>query len=195
MSLSDWAANGWVIEQEFSASEIRDMLAAADRDMAQCQVVDLDPDWRLNIAYNASPRLAAAALAASGYRAAREANHYRLICSLEHTIGSQAKFIRHLDTFRKNATWQPTNMQEPLRPGTQRRRWTRFGNCARKSWHGSAGSIPGCFSPVETGNSIASEYCISSSRPGCLQWVSGSGRGGVLVKKGVRNGKRFPPRP
>jgi len=45
--------------------------------------------------------MATAALAASGYRAAREAHHYRVIQSLVHTIGAEADLVLQLDSFRK----------------------------------------------------------------------------------------------
>lgn len=61
----------------------------------------LSADWQLNIAYNAALQLARAALAAAGYRAEREAHHYRVIQSLEYTIGASAQEIAQLDQFRK----------------------------------------------------------------------------------------------
>ena len=51
-------------------------------------------DWRFAIAYNAALQAATAALAAAGYRASRENHHYRVIQSLELTLGKDAKFIR-----------------------------------------------------------------------------------------------------
>ena len=53
------------------------------------------------IAYNAALQAATAALFASGYRAAREAHHYRIIQSLAHTIQAKSNLINQLDTFRK----------------------------------------------------------------------------------------------
>src|SRR5262249_58896855 len=50
---------------------------------------------------NAALQAATAALAAAGYRAARESHHYRVIQSLELTVGKDAKFIRAFDAFRK----------------------------------------------------------------------------------------------
>jgi hypothetical protein len=50
----------------------------------------LDTDWKLNIAHNAALQLSAAALAACGFRAARQAHHYRVIQSLTLTIGADA---------------------------------------------------------------------------------------------------------
>jgi hypothetical protein len=44
---------------------------------------------------------ATAALAAAGYRAAREAHHYRVIQSLAYTIKADASLIAQLDKFRK----------------------------------------------------------------------------------------------
>ncbi|OGL59638.1 MAG: hypothetical protein A3J27_15070 [Candidatus Tectomicrobia bacterium RIFCSPLOWO2_12_FULL_69_37] len=101
MSLSDWLANGWLREHRTSPEEVRDLLGVADRDLADCQTPGLSPDWRLNIAYNAAIQVAAAALAASGFRPSREAHHYRVIQSLAHTIGAEARLIVQLDQFRK----------------------------------------------------------------------------------------------
>jgi hypothetical protein len=44
---------------------------------------------------------ATAALAAAGYRAAREAHHYRVIQSLAYTIKADESLISQLDKFRK----------------------------------------------------------------------------------------------
>ncbi len=94
MSLQDWLRNGWLVEHKTSPAEIAELLAIADRDLADCQVQGLSPDWRLNIAYNAALQASTAALAACGYRAAREAHHYRVIQSLALTIGAGLRGIR-----------------------------------------------------------------------------------------------------
>lgn len=101
MSLSDWARNGWLVEHRTSAQEIADLLGVADRDLHDCAVKDLSEDWQLAIAYNAALQCATTALAACGYRAGREAHHYRVIQSLVHTIGEDAKLVARLDAFRK----------------------------------------------------------------------------------------------
>jgi hypothetical protein len=101
MSLEDWLNSGWLARHKTSSQEISDLLAAADRDLADCQTSGLSPDWRLNIAHNAVIVSATAALAACGYRASREAQHYRLIQSLRHTIGASRDLINQLDAFRK----------------------------------------------------------------------------------------------
>jgi len=63
--------------------------------------VGLSADGRLNIAYNAALQAATIALAASGYRAARDSHHYRIIQSLAPTIDAPATLIAQLDQFRK----------------------------------------------------------------------------------------------
>jgi hypothetical protein len=101
VSLQDWLKSRWLIEHQTSRQEISDLLSMADRNLAQCQTPHLSPDWQLNIAYNAALQAATVALAAAGYRAAREAHHYRVIQSLAHTIKSHATLIAQLDIFRK----------------------------------------------------------------------------------------------
>ena len=86
MSLKDWQLNGWLIAHKTSPQEIADLLAVADRDLNDCKASGLSADWRLNIAYNAALQAATAALAACGYRAVREAHHYRVSQSLVYTI-------------------------------------------------------------------------------------------------------------
>jgi hypothetical protein len=71
------------------------------RDLKDSQAKDVSDDWRFAIAYNAALQAATAALAAAGYRASRENHHYRVIQSLELTLGKDAKFIRAFDAFRK----------------------------------------------------------------------------------------------
>jgi len=101
MSLQDWLKSRWLIEHRTSRQEITDLLNMADRDLAQCRTPNLSPDWQLNIAYNVALQAATAALAAAGYRAAKEAHHYRVIQSLAHTIKADARLIAQLDKFRK----------------------------------------------------------------------------------------------
>jgi hypothetical protein len=101
MSLDDWLRNGWLIEHETSPAEIAELLAISDRDLTDCRVPGLSPEWRLNIAYNAALQAAAAALAALGYRASRESHHYKVIQSLSLTTEADQSLVRRLDFFRK----------------------------------------------------------------------------------------------
>jgi hypothetical protein len=101
VSLRDWLGFGWLKAHKTSRQEIAALFAVADRDLAACQTVGLVADWRFNIAYNAALQLASAALAASGYQAERSNHQYRVIQSLELTIGADANTIRKFDLFRK----------------------------------------------------------------------------------------------
>lgn len=101
MSLKEWLRNSWLIEHKTSPQEIQHLLRLADRDLADCRNESLSIDWRFNIAYNAALQCATAALAAAGYRAAKEAHHYRVIQSLRYTLRSDEKLILKLDAFRK----------------------------------------------------------------------------------------------
>jgi hypothetical protein len=99
--LSDWLKNGWLIKHATSRQEIADLLGVADRDLADCRIARLSPDWKLNIAYNAALQSATAALAASGFRPSRDAHHYRVIQSLAFTLELDPALIAQLDMFRK----------------------------------------------------------------------------------------------
>ena len=101
MSLRDWLRNSWIVEHQTSAEEIAGLLAIVERDLTNAKVVGLAEDWRFNIAYNAALQAATAALAASGFRAAREQHHYRTVQSLALTIGWSAAKVDLLDRFRK----------------------------------------------------------------------------------------------
>lgn len=101
MSLQDWLKFGWLKEHKTSRREIADLFAVADRDLKACQTPDLVPDWQFNIAYNAALQLASAALAAAGYDAERGNHHYRVIQSLEFTLGVDSTVIMKFDVFRK----------------------------------------------------------------------------------------------
>ena len=90
-----------MVEHKTSPAEIAELLEIVTRDLADCRVQGLSADWRLNIAYNAALQAATAALAACGYRASRDAHHYRVIHSLALTIGADPSLVRKFDVFRK----------------------------------------------------------------------------------------------
>jgi hypothetical protein len=81
MSLQSCLQNSWLVPHTTSPEEIKNLLAISDRDLLTCQMKQLPADWRCTIAYNAALQAATAALAAAGYRAARDNHHYRVIQS------------------------------------------------------------------------------------------------------------------
>lgn len=101
MSLQDWLKNGWITEHKTSREEILDLLDVINRDLSNCQIRNLSPDWQMNIAYNAVLQTAVAGLAAAGYRTSREAQHYRTIQSLAFTLHIDSRTIADIDAFRK----------------------------------------------------------------------------------------------
>lgn len=101
MSLRDWQRRNWLVEHQSSPEEIASLLAIVERDLGNAKVSGLSDDWRLNIAYNAALQAATAALAAAGYRAAREQHHYRTVQSLAFTIGWPATKVDRFDRLRK----------------------------------------------------------------------------------------------
>lgn len=81
--------------------EIRALLAVADRDLKDSAVAGLSDDSQLGLAYNAALQAATAALAAAGYRSARDAKHMRTIESLAFTIQLESTAVRKFDAFRR----------------------------------------------------------------------------------------------
>lgn len=99
--MADWQRNSWLVAHESSAAEIAGLFAIVDRDLANARVAGLADDWKFNIAYNAALQAATAALAAVGFRAAREQHHYRTVQSLAFTIGWPVQKVDRFDRFRK----------------------------------------------------------------------------------------------
>lgn len=99
--LENWLNNGWLVRHKTSRNEIAELFQVAERDLNDCRSEGLSPHWRLAIAYNAALQLATAVLAATGYRSAREAHHYRVIQSLRYTIPLDTTVVVQLDAFRK----------------------------------------------------------------------------------------------
>lgn len=101
MSLQSWLSEGKLKAHKTSKSEIAQLLAVFDRDMADARVKTLSADRRFAIAYNAALMIAVAALAAAGYRASGEGHHYWTIQSLAYTIQADAGTINKFNKFRQ----------------------------------------------------------------------------------------------
>lgn len=101
MSLEDWVNDRLIMRHRPSAGEIAELLHICDRDLEAAQLIGLGPDWRLSIAHNAAVQAAKAALAAAGYRARKEGQHYLVLQSLAFTIETDPATIKQLDKFRE----------------------------------------------------------------------------------------------
>lgn len=104
MTLSEWAnlhPDNLVAEPP-DKSAIAELCAVADREIRDAERVE-SYDGRLGHAYTVCLALAAAALAASGYRVRHgsPAHHWRLIESLEHTLGLTPAEVKELQDYRK----------------------------------------------------------------------------------------------
>jgi uncharacterized protein (UPF0332 family) len=101
MSLGNWLEDKLIVKHRPSGGEVAQLLHICDRDLEKVEIVALGPDWRLSIAHNAAVQAAKAALAASGYRARKEGQHYLVLQSLAFTIKTDPATIKQLDKFRE----------------------------------------------------------------------------------------------
>jgi len=101
VSLEDWLNDKLIGKHRPSAGEIASLLHICDRDLEKVRIIELGPDWRLSIAHNAALQADTAALAASGYHARKEGQHYRVIQSLAFTIKTDPATIKKLYKFRQ----------------------------------------------------------------------------------------------
>ena len=101
VSLALYLKNAWIHEHTTSPAEIANLLAIADRDIAQSQTKGLGPEWSFDIAYNAALQLAVAALAAAGYQAERQNKHQRTIECLAFTLKLDQADVTFLDQCRR----------------------------------------------------------------------------------------------
>ncbi len=112
MNLQNWLADGLLVTHAATRTEILNLLALVEQDLAQRRLPGLGPEWKLSIACNAALRAATAALAAAGYRApSKEGHHYVVLQSLAFTAGMDEDAVRKLDVLRKkrhNVTYGAT---------------------------------------------------------------------------------------
>src|SRR4030043_273402 len=101
MSLEDWLNDRLIVKYRPSAAEIARLLHICDRDLEKVKIIELGADWRLSIAHNAAVQAAKAALAAAGYRARKEGQHYLVLQSLAFTIRTDPATVKQLDKFRE----------------------------------------------------------------------------------------------
>ncbi len=101
MSLENWLNDKLIVRHRPSAGEVAELLHICDRDLEKAEIIELGPDWPLSIAHNAAVQTAKAALAAVGYRARKEGQHYLVLQSLAFTIKTNPATIKQLDKFRQ----------------------------------------------------------------------------------------------
>src|ERR1700690_958862 len=101
MTLQKWAEYGWLRSHTTSRQEISDLLAIADRDIADATSGGISTDWQFGIAYNAALKLCNILLYAEGYRAGQGLQHYRTILAFPLILGpARDADANYLDTCR-----------------------------------------------------------------------------------------------
>jgi|P1105metagenome_2_1110788.scaffolds.fasta_scaffold22067_3 hypothetical protein len=101
MSLLDWRKFGWLKPHETSLEELRNLLAIADRDIADAGADSLSADWRFGIAYNAALKLCTMMLYDAGFMPEKTLAHYRTLLSIQYTLGEHRKSdAEYLDACR-----------------------------------------------------------------------------------------------
>ena len=101
MSLQLWHRNGWLKPHKTTPSQIADLFAIVDRDLADARRERLSVDWQFGIAYNATLKLCTILLYAEGYRPEKNLAHFRTLQALPLILGSKYnKDADYLDTCR-----------------------------------------------------------------------------------------------
>lgn len=96
MSLEQWRENSWLVEVKPSAQTLRDLVAIAEREIADASLGGISPDGRFDHSYDAIRCLCEAALHAVGYRVPKgQRKHERLVQSLQFTLAG--KWIEQID--------------------------------------------------------------------------------------------------
>ena len=101
MSLQDWHRFGWLKPHVSSYQELSNLLAIADRDIADAESDTLSSDWRFGIGYNAALKLCTMMLYDAGFMPEKNLAHYRTLLSIQYTLGAHRKMdAEYLDACR-----------------------------------------------------------------------------------------------
>jgi len=101
--LDDLLATGRLKKHSPSPAETGDLLALAERQLADASAAGLSPDGRFAAAYSAALTLATAIVRASGYRVASAPGHHRLTIELLPVLlgDQQRRGATYLDACRR----------------------------------------------------------------------------------------------
>lgn len=103
VSLENLLKIGQLKEHPPDAGEIQQLLAAAQRNLADARVREISPETRFDAAYKSIMQAALAAMIAHGYRpdTKRPGHHMTVVQGLSLTIGLAASRVTVLDTLRR----------------------------------------------------------------------------------------------
>lgn len=102
MTLQNLLQTGQLREHEVTREEVRTLLVAVRRNLADAQVTAVSLETRFDAAYKAVMQLSMVALFANGYRpSAGLGHHMTMIQSLPKSIGLESKRLIVLDALRR----------------------------------------------------------------------------------------------
>jgi hypothetical protein len=103
MTLENLLKIGLLKEHEAGAGEIRRLIEAARRNLADAAAGNISPETRFDAAYKAIMQAALVALMANGFRpdTNRPGHHMTVVQSLARTVGLPGERVAVLDTFRR----------------------------------------------------------------------------------------------
>lgn len=103
MSLQNLLRIGKLKEHTPTPDEVRRLLAAIDRNLADAEVRDISDETRFDVAYKAVMQCALVAMMAAGYRPATSdpGHHQTMIQSLPLTVGTSNEVWVVLDAMRR----------------------------------------------------------------------------------------------
>jgi len=104
MTLDEWVDlhRGDLVPEAADTRVVRELRGVVDREIQDAEVV-VSPEGKLMHAHSACLAIASATLAISGYRVRRGSpnHHWRLIESLEFTLGLAPRRVKELQEYRK----------------------------------------------------------------------------------------------
>lgn len=103
MTLDNLLGIGQLKRHNTDAAEVRRLLTAARRNLADAGVAGISPETRFDVAYKAIMQAALMALMANGFRpdTNRPGHHMTVLQSLSKTIGLTGERVLLLDTLRR----------------------------------------------------------------------------------------------
>lgn len=103
MTLEQWhRQNHWLDTHSASETEILALIESAERNVEQATQPGVSPAWQFRMAYESLLNCARAALFRSGYRVERDGGgHFRVLASLEFTLGSDSETLDLYDQYRQ----------------------------------------------------------------------------------------------
>lgn len=103
MNYSELIKDNRIKEGKFSKKQIQDCLNLAKRDIKTARkILNDDPDWAYNIAYNAMLQAARALMFSKGYRATGEWQHATTIQFAQITLGDEFEStLEFMDRMRR----------------------------------------------------------------------------------------------